>query len=209
MILAVAEEDDRLGPGAVLAKGSHAFANGVGDGGALFGNEIGVERPDALAEGLVIQRQRTLEEGAAGKSHETEPIRLAEAQQVEGGQFGLRQPVGFHVIAQHRSRHVEAHDDVESRRGGFLVMIAPLRPGEREQERDHGHSQQHALGNLAAGGKPDGQLPEQARLHERLGSALLPPPRPPQEPGGQRREDQRQQQKLSGGPIHGSFLHTV
>ena len=140
VVLAVGEQHQHLVVVAFL-EGGQGRLDGLGERRAALGDRVHVERLDALPEGRVVDRQRALQEGAAGEGHQAEPVGLGPLHQIQRGQFGARQPVGRDVLRQHALGGVDGHDDVQSALLDFLPVKAPLRPRQRQNQAGHRQDQ--------------------------------------------------------------------
>ena len=136
MILPIGEQDQHL---VVVAffEGGEGRLNRFSYGRAALGNDIHIERLDALAEGRVVDGQRALEERAARERYQPQPVGPRALHQFERGQLRPRQTVGGNVLRQHALRSVDGDDDVQPALLHLLPVKAPLRSRQRQDEADH------------------------------------------------------------------------
>jgi hypothetical protein len=73
------------------------------------------------------ERQRALQERAAGECDQPEPITLSQAHQIERGKFRALKAIRLNVVGQHALRSVDGDDKVESALPGFFKAETPLR----------------------------------------------------------------------------------
>jgi hypothetical protein len=82
VVFAVGEQDEDLVVGGVLFEGSQGGGNGFRQGGAAERNDADSEGVEVLAEDLLVEGERALEEGGAGEGDEAEAVGAGEAGQV-------------------------------------------------------------------------------------------------------------------------------
>ena len=167
------------------------------DGRAALGNDIDVERFDALAEGRVVNGQRALQERAAGKRHQAQPVRPRPLHQLERRQLRARQPVGRDVFRQHALRGVNRDHNIQAPQPHFLPIKAPLRPRQRHDQADHRQHQAPRANLLPPCGNAHRQRRQQPCLDE-LCQQPLPRAASPPEEAQQRRRNRQQQPKHVG-----------
>lgn len=173
LVFAVGDEDDDFVVVAFFFEGFQARVDGVAEGGAALRDDADVEGVDALAEGVVIEGERALQKGGAGEGDEAEAVGAGELHEVEGGEFGALEAVGFEVFGEHAARGVDGDEDVEAALAGLFPAEAPLRPGEREDEKDHGDDEEAEAEFLAGGETPTRSCSTRREWMKRAMSACL------------------------------------
>ena len=100
MVLAVGEQHQGLVVLSLLERRLRGF-NRLGQRRPAHRDDADHERIDALAKGVVIEREGTLQKRRAGEWNQREPVAFGQLHQIEGGQFGAREAIGPHVLGQH------------------------------------------------------------------------------------------------------------
>ena len=191
------DEDIERSPGNLPA------LNRLGKRSAALGNDVHIERLDALPEGRVVNGQRALQESAAGKGHQAEAIRAGPLHEVEGGKFGACQAVGCNVLRQHALRGVYGNHDVQTALLDFLPVIAPLRPRQGQNQANDRQDQATGTHLLAGGRNADRQARQKPGL-DKLRQQLLPHAlRAPKKDQESRRNHQQQPEDMGVGEGHG------
>ncbi len=208
VVLTVREEDQHLVVVALLVGGERSL-NRIHQGRAALGNNVHIERLDALAEGRVVYGQRALQEGAAGEGDQAQAVGFGALHQIERGELGPGEAVRRDVRRQHAFRGVNRHNDVQPPLLDLLPVEPPLRPSQGQEKTGHRRNEAGRANLLARRGDANGQPRQQARLDE-LREQLLPLATGPPEEGQQdRRQSQQQPERMRVGKRHGSLLQTV
>ena len=195
MIFAVGEQNQDLVVIAFLESGQRGLDCFCQSGPSL-GNDIHIQRLDALTEGSVIDGEGTLQKGAACECHQAQPVGFCLLHQVERGQLRACQPIGRDVLGQHALGSINGHDNIQPALFDFFPIKAPLWPCQGQQQRDHCQNQTGQPDFLAAGGDANGQGRKQARLDELRHQPLACAPGPPKECQQRRRQDQQEPEHL-------------
>ena len=158
------------------------FANRRGDVRAAVRDGVRIERVERFAEGVVIQRHRTLQKGAARESDQAHAIAFQFCDEIGDGEFCAGEPVGLHVLREHALRGVHGEEQFESLAMRFLPDEAGLRTRQRDEKKDNGEGEKRALDAPARRGDRGsefvqqprgGELPERGALRE-IEPAILP-----------------------------------
>ena len=165
MVLAVGQHHQDLVAVALLVGGQSGLDR-LGQRCAALGNDVHVERLDALAEGGVVNGQRALEEGAARKGHQSESVGFGSLHQIERGQLGARQAIRRNILRQHALRGVNGDHDVQAALLDLLPVEAPLRARQCQDQAGHGRDQAAHADLLPRGRNADRQRRQQSRLDE-------------------------------------------
>jgi hypothetical protein len=167
-----------------------------------LGNDVHVQRLDALAERVIINRQRALQKRAAGERHQPEPIRLRLLHQIKRGEFGAGKAVRCDVLGQHGLRGVNGYDDIQALLFRFLPGETPLRSSERNDQQRERNCEQHEAHLLSGRRNTGDQAGQQPRLNELRHQPLPLAPRPPEKYHQRRQNDQQRPQDMSVGEVH-------
>ena len=190
VVLAVGDEQHRLGAGGATAERGQRRLERLGQVGALHRDRFGVERVEEELGRAVVERHRALHEGDPGERDDGDAIARQHLQQVVDLALGAleawqRAPDVFH---QHAVRDVEGDHDVDAAPLDLLPGVADLESRQSDQQRGHGDRHQSRLEHAAARARSTGQPLD----HRRHGK--------PAQPGGagaeaeQMEDDQRRQQ---------------
>ena len=98
---------------------------------ASFWNRVRVEIVDRFHRRVVIDRQRRLEERAAGKCDQPHAISLQLVEQILRGKFHPLKPARRHVVRKHAARSIRRKNQVESFSFHVLISVTPARFGQR------------------------------------------------------------------------------
>ena len=82
-------------------EGFHGRINRFAEVGAAFGDEVNVDEVDVLTQGFLIDGERALEEGGAGKRDEAEPVAFAELKKFLNGELGTLHARWEEVVGKH------------------------------------------------------------------------------------------------------------
>src|SRR5207237_5896135 len=97
-------------------------------------DDADMDRVEALAEGALVERERALDEGAAGEGDEAGAVAPELRQQVLDGELRAAEAVRLHVAREHAARGVERDDEIDALAVHLLPAEAPHGSPEREGE---------------------------------------------------------------------------
>ncbi len=100
-VLAVGDEDEDLQVIRLAFEGVDGGVDGGGDVGAGARDGVGVELAQGVLERVMVDGQRALEEGVAGKGDQPEAIVRQLIGEVGQGELGPLEAVRLHVLGQH------------------------------------------------------------------------------------------------------------
>ena len=162
-IFSIGDQDQNLVIIVAFFEGALGGINRLGQRGAALRNDVHIEGLHALAEGLVIQRQRTLQKGAPSEGDKAVPFGLRHPFQIECCELSAPQPVRSHVGGQHAARGVDGNHDVQAARARLFPAESNLRAGQDHNEQGHRHHQQGHPSLLPPRRQAHGQVGQQPR----------------------------------------------
>ena len=174
-VLAIGQQHEDAVVVPVLVEQPPRLLDRAGDVGALAGNQLGIESVQGLAEGVVVQRQRAQREGAPGEGNQAHAVALQPGDEVEDPEPRALQPVGREILRQHAARGVHGEEDVDALALHLPPLVAPLRPGDGGESKQHRQQPQPALEIPQARGKSVCEPLAEPRVDE-LGQIRIPPP---------------------------------
>ena len=105
-----------------------------------------------------IGTERSFERGGSGKRDQPEPIRVSEngslGQLLANVPFGPSQSIGRHILCPHRPRHVQGHDNIDSKDPMFFQKDAPTWAYDGSGYHQNRTNKQPHPGRLPRRGKP-------------------------------------------------------
>ena len=140
--LAVGDDDQRPRKPLGFAEGFGGLADGGGDVGAAFGDELRVEFVEGGEHRAVVEGERRLQKRRAGEGDEADAVRAEFAHEIFGEQLGALEPRWGHVGREHRARDVHGDDHIAAAVRHFERVVAEARAG--EDDHDQPQRAQHA-----------------------------------------------------------------
>ena len=122
---AVGKNDQGAVSHRAFAKCLHRQRDRFTNVGAAFRNRLGIEIIDRLDRGLIINRQRRLQERSSSERDQTDAIAPQFCDQILCRQFNALQPIGRDVVREHAARGIDREKQIESATFYILVDVTP------------------------------------------------------------------------------------
>ncbi|VTR68771.1 hypothetical protein DESC_720149 [Desulfosarcina cetonica] len=151
-ILSVGNQDHGFVRGAFGIEAACGRLHSAGDIGAAHGQVVGRQGTQKKVESVIIQGQRALQKGRAGKGHQSHAISLEHGQQIEDLAFGALQPGRANVGGGHGAGAIQGDDQIHPALMDFLPAVAVFGPGQGEGGKKDGPGQKGGLDPAPAGG---------------------------------------------------------
>lgn len=148
-VFAIGNENEDTGILGLFEVGD-GLIDGGGDIGSLTGDGVGIDRVEGVSEGLIIESEGALEEGASGEGDQTDAIALHLAEKVEDSELGAFEPIGGDILGEHTAGRIEGEKDIDAGALGFFPTDAPLGAGEGEEEEGEGEEEEAMFNPEAA-----------------------------------------------------------
>ncbi len=191
---AVAQEKDGAVARAPFAECVERQVDGSADVRAAERDEVHVEFVGGAEHGVVVDGQRSLEEGVARKGHEADTVTREQTDEVLHGEFRAGEAVGREVGGEHALGNVDDHDEIESTPVDFEGLESQTRRGHGDEEKRHSGQEQAVAPTTAGSARGSGQLRAQSRiadeLHEPGGRAAFRPHEQPRQHGQRQQSPQ-------------------
>ncbi len=106
---------------------------------------VRIDRIERLEEGVVVERERALQERASRKGDQSDAVSLEPVDEVFDRQFRPDEAVGFDIVRKHGPRTVEGEDQIDAPAAAFGPGMSPLRAGEGEKKQGCGYDEKRIL----------------------------------------------------------------
>ena len=126
----------------------------------------GVEGVERLAEGVVVERHRALQEGVASKGHQTHAVAFEFGDEILHAKLCASQAVRLHVLRQHAFGSVHGKEQLQPLAVRFLPFKTRLRPCQCDEQQPDAEREQHALGAPPRCGDRACEFVQQTRRRE-------------------------------------------
>ena len=190
MVFAIGNEQDDAVRGALRRERVHGGLQRLRNGRAAARNNAGIQIIERHGERGIIHGQRALHDGGTRKRHEAHAVTAQVAQQIAHAPLGLLQARGLDVRRQHRARCIQYNHQIQALAADFLPMEAPLRAGERNNQKHQRRQPQRQPRPRASGIPRRRQRGQCLRRHKAVDGAP-----PPLQQGQQQRCHRRQQEQ--------------
>ena len=184
--LAVGQNDERAGLSLGLSKSLPRGCDGRRHVGAAFGYDGGVQLVEGIGDCVVVERERGLQKGRAGKGNESDAIALQKADEVLSEKFRPSETRGRHVRRQHAARGVDRHDDIAAFLFRFFFQKSVLRLGQSHDGQSDGCQKQRSAQYAAQWTHGAGELIPQTHCDDFGNKSLAAPVGPHKESRHQR-----------------------
>ena len=141
-ILAVGEHDQALLVPLLGGERSAASRSALARSVPAVRDDARIERLQRLEEGVVVERERGLEERGARERDQADAVVLEPADQVDDRELRALEAIRSRVLGQHAARHVDGEQHVDAAAVLLLPVEAELGAGERREDAGEAGGQQ-------------------------------------------------------------------
>ena len=206
--LAVGKDDKGSGVPFRLAKCLAGRGDGGGDVRAALRDDRGVEFAERVDNGVLVERERSLEECGPRESNEADAVAAQQAHEVLREELRPGEARGGNIGREHAPGGIHRHDDIAALLFGFAFDETEARLGEGKDGEGKGAEEQDRPGRAAERADGACELFPQAGGDDFCEKRAAAAVRPNEGPGHQR-QDAEEPEPLRCAEGQGSRLHIV